>query len=271
MRLSTILLFAVVGLVVSAPFLFSGPEGQLTDSGESRSIVPGQFGQDVVESDSQQGGFFARLFGGQMTESDSNPDSPFQLAGTNGVSTHDTVSVMGNNTATPPPDAAYSEPVYFAFANLAEFLRFDVSPAWIKFRWPRVSTFPAEDNLTGMRVAVVSGPRPQDIHGSLTYYFDRQQRVQRIGFRGWTGDAVELVHLVQQMGFARQKSNGAALFIKSSWGRIKGALRLDHPPVTRRDLPNEQLMVLFELINPAGKMNVSQKTMSIINAMEGEN
>ena len=257
MKLKTILLFGIIGLIVSAPMLFSKANRQQMGN------------QSPQVTDAAQGGLLGRLFGGESSGPTATSNSPFQFASSSeNPANNSPVSVSGNNTATPPPESNFSEPVYFAFLSLNEFLRFDVTPNWVKNRWPRVSTFPAQDSLTAMRVPLVSGPRPQDIHGSLTYFFDGQQQVQRIGFRGWTGDASELVNFVQQQGFVRQKSSGAGLFSRSSWGRNKGALRLDHPPVTQRELPTEQMMVLFELTNPSGNLQVSQKTQEILDAME---
>lgn len=256
MKFKAIFLFGLVGLIVSAPFLIS-PEN--TENGFMNP--QGGWGFSNPESGANAGSNNPVFSGTPGT------NAPYQFA--SGANTYvPAVSVSGNNVSTPPPSSALSEPVYYAFLSMDEFLRFDVSPDWIKNRWPRVSTFPTENNLTGMRVPLVSGPRPQDIHGSLTYFIDSNQQVQRIGFRGRTGDASDLVNFVQQQGYKRQKSNGAGLFTKKSWGRTKGALRLDHPPVTQKELPNEKLIVLFEITNPSGNLGISQNTQNILNAME---
>lgn len=256
MKLSTLVFFGLIGLAFSLPIL-------LTDEGDPDG--------STLNQDTQ--GFFTNgsSFNNQANQSpfDSGTPaiSPFQFA-SNTNQPNPAVSVSGNNIATTPPGDSVTEPVYYAFLSFDEFLRFDVTPDWIKNRWSRVSTFAAEDNLTAMRVALVSGPRPQDIHGSLTYFVDSNQQVQRIGFRGRTGDASNLVNFAQQQGFKRQKSNGAGLFIKKSWGRNRGALRLDHPPVTQQELPNEKLLVLFEMTNPNSSFKVSQNTQNILDAME---
>ncbi len=280
MRIKTILLFGIIGLVVSSPMLFNKANqavnqtvgNQWQQNGWNQPLLTGVNNQAVAEP--EKPGFFARLFGGGDHSAQTPPASnnPFQFAnnqtignttgGTIGTTASSSMPIMG------PPTTTFSEPVYQPFANLNEFLRFDVPPNWVKNRWPRVSSFPGEDNLTGMRVALVSGPRPVDIHGSLTYYFDHQQRVQRIGFKGWTGDASELASYVEQAGFRRRDTNGAALFTRTSWGKTKGALRLDHPAVATRELPNEQLMVLFEITNPNGSFEISQQTQTILDAME---
>ncbi len=259
MSLRVILLFAAVALLFSSPMLFK-------DKGDSN-----QSELFSTQANLSTGNGFN--FENGFTNPNIATGSPFTNVTGSGVPAQNATTVIGNNTATLPPTASvspfqFSDPVYEAFFDFNEFLRFDISPAWVKTRWPRVSSFRGEDGLTALRVALVSGPRPVDIHGSLSYYFDDQQRVQRIGFKGWTGDASEIVRIVQQMGLTRQRTNGAGLFKKSSWGRNKGVLRLDHPPVIQRSLPNEQLMVMFELTNPNGGMNVSGQTSAIVDAME---
>ena len=52
--------------------------------------------------------------------------------------------------------------------------------------------------LQGYRVPLVTGTTLADVAGSLTYYFNAQQRVQRITFRGTTGDPSVLATLLAQ-------------------------------------------------------------------------
>lgn len=256
MKLTTLVFFGLTGLAVSLPIL-------LTQEGDSEGQAANQEASGFLSSNSGFNGFGT----GTPFNAGTTTNSPYQFA-SNSTQPNPAVSVSGNNFATTPPGDSVSEPVYYAFLSFDEFLRFDVTPDWIKNRWSRVSTFAAEDDLTGMRVALVSGPRPQDIHGSLTYFVDSSQQVQRIGFRGRTGDASNLVDFSQQQGFKRQKSNGAGLFIQKSWGRVRGALRLDHPPVTQKELPNEKLLVLFEMTNPNSSLKISQSTQNILDAMD---
>ena len=72
---------------------------------------------------------------------------------------------------------------------LAAVFRCDITPPWVMSQWSRVSTGLAELDLHGYRVALISGTREGDLAGSLTYYFNIQQRLQRITFQGSTGDA----------------------------------------------------------------------------------
>ena len=182
--------------------------------------------------------------------------TPFQLASSGGAN---------------PPLVQNRPPIYNGFAYPGEYLNFQVTEDWIRDRWPRISVTPGEDDLTGMRVALVSGPRPVDLHGSLTYYFDRQQQLQRIAFRGWTGEPTQLIDwLTRQFRFSEQSGGDAQRYFESSsWGRRKGFLRLDRPPVLRQDAPTEQFMVLLEILNPSSSLSISQQNRQIIEAMAG--
>lgn len=89
--------------------------------------------------------------------------------------------------------------------DLAEIFRFDVSSSWVISRWPRVSAGLAEIDSQGYRVPLVTGTRQDDLAGSLTYYFDKEQRCARIMFHGTTGDPRRVVALVtRQHGLVHQ-------------------------------------------------------------------
>jgi hypothetical protein len=80
---------------------------------------------------------------------------------------------------------------------IEQIFRFDLTPRWVAGRWPRVSTVAGEDpDQLAMRVVLVSGTRPDDIAGSLTYYFDRHHQLQRITFSGLTRDPRRLLATV---------------------------------------------------------------------------
>lgn len=183
-----------------------------------------------------------------------------------------TVSAANWPTASPAPNSPSmiqgEPPVYNAFTNPAEYLNFQVTPDWVRSRWERVSVAAGEDNLTGMRVSLVSGPRPADIQGSLTYYFDSLQQLQRITFRGWTGEPSELVQFATtRLGLTQRSSQAAGLYKKTSWGKLQAFVRLDYPPVLNRESSNEQLMILLEVNNPASSLGISRQNAQILDAM----
>ena len=81
------------------------------------------------------------------------------------------------------PRSATATPV----ATLEGVLRFDITPRWVMDNWPHVSTTRTDGELDGLRVPLITGTRPQDVAGSLTYYFDKQRVVQRIALDGSRG------------------------------------------------------------------------------------
>lgn len=100
-----------------------------------------------------------------------------------------------------------------AFQDLPEILRFDVTPGWIISRWPWVSAGLAQLDLQGYRVPVVTGAGEDDLAGALTYYFNPRQQVQRITFRGTTGDPGPLIRLLaSRFRFGRRLTNDPGLF-----------------------------------------------------------
>jgi hypothetical protein len=121
-----------------------------------------------------------------------------------------------------------------------EVLRFDLTPSFVTERWPRVTTSLYELDLQGFRVPLVTGTNPDDLAGSLTYYFNQQRRLQRITFAGTTGDYRRLLQLLTaHYGFVSRPTNtpNVILFeVPSSepaasylWIRPVDVLRADQP------------------------------------------
>lgn len=135
--------------------------------------------------------------------------------------------------------------------DLYEVIRFDISPRWISERWSRVSTVTADLDLEGVRVPLVTGPRADDLAGSLTYYFDKRHTVQRVTFHGTTGDERRLVTtLCSVYGFREQPSVGGSLFVVMNSGKPISVMRTTHAPVVRANLPNAQREVMLEINRP---------------------
>ncbi len=158
-----------------------------------------------------------------------------------------------------------SEMVFIPVSDLGEIFRFDVYPNWVKSRWPRVSTAPGSDGLQGMRVSLVTGSNTWDISGALTYYFDENQRVQRIALTGETGDATQLVKfLMDNYKFKVHQTQAAGLFTGTARRRMYGVLKLENPIVISADEPNRQIRAIMELNRPDGKLPLSQSTIGLI-------
>jgi hypothetical protein len=98
--------------------------------------------------------------------------------------------------------------------DLNTVMNFTVTPAWVLQQWPRVSASLAELDFHGYRVPLVTGTREDDLAGSLTYYFDRDQRVARITFYGSTGDPRKLITLVTgRYGFVQDATDDPAVVV----------------------------------------------------------
>lgn len=131
--------------------------------------------------------------------------------------------------------------------SLAEVLRFDVTVEWVMQRWPRVSTGLPYLQLQGYRVPLVTGSRVADVAGSLTYYFNAQQQVQRITLRGTTGNPSLLVStLAGRYHFARRLTNdpGVVLYeAVDSSNQPVGSLKVRSARVVKASQPHAR----FEL------------------------
>ena len=167
------------------------------------------------------------------------------------------------------PLAAPEQPelLYIPVQNFSEILRFDVDPNWVAGRWERVSTAPGADGLQGMRVALVTGGNPWDVCGALTYFFDRERRLQRIQMTGVTGDASPLVQiLLSQFGFEGHTTTTAGLYTARRSGQVVGILRLDHAIVLDANDPNQRLSLLLEINRPDGPYALSAGTIRMATA-----
>jgi hypothetical protein len=142
--------------------------------------------------------------------------------------------------------------------ELREVLRFDVQPRWVLSRWSRVSTV-REDQFTALRVPLVTGLELDDIAGSLTYYFDEQQTLQRIVFHGSTGDERKLVSLVEEAyKFNAEPSLRAGVYVARWNGNPTSAMIIDMAPVVHAETPHERLRVHLEINRPRAYVRLSE-------------
>ncbi|HEX4145971.1 MAG TPA: DUF6690 family protein [Pirellulales bacterium] len=137
--------------------------------------------------------------------------------------------------------------------TLEEVLRFDVTPTWIIERWPRVSTGLSELDLQGYRVALVTGTADSDLAGSLTYYFNKKNQVDRIIFHGTSGDPRALVAMVtSRYELKKQQSDDPSLtlFQRKSWGKTLSELRIRPAGVVRSDAPHARYEIELAIRRP---------------------
>lgn len=138
--------------------------------------------------------------------------------------------------------------------SLAEVLNFNLTVDWVMRRWPRVSTGLPELQLQGYRVPLVTGTSMADVAGSLTYYFNAQQRMQRITLRGTTGDPSALVTLLaSQFRFVRRVTNdpGVVLYeAVDSSNQPAGALKIRSARVIKANQPYTRFEIELAMDRP---------------------
>lgn len=138
--------------------------------------------------------------------------------------------------------------------DLMEPFRFEITPDWVIRRWQRVSTISNQPDLQGYRVPLVTGTHEHDLAGSLTYFFDRDKKLQRIVFHGSTGNAVPLTQRLAQMyGFKREASPDPGLYLfRVRWnGKPVSELQLRPSTVVDAGSPHTRIEVHLLIERPA--------------------
>lgn len=145
--------------------------------------------------------------------------------------------------------------------ELNTYFDFRITPAWVTAHWTRVSTELAELRLEGMRVPVVTGTNVDDLHGSISYYFNDEQTLERISFYGYTGDPSKLIALVTQYHqFQPVRSLPGNVYTKHWNGRPVGLLWIDQVPVVRNDSARTRFRVFLEINSTLGEYKLSDAT-----------
>ncbi len=151
--------------------------------------------------------------------------------------------------------------------DLRDVMRFDVTPEWVLQRFSRVTTVLADTRLEGMRVPIVTGTRPDDIAGTLSYYFDGNGRLQRVTLHGFTGDPQRLVSVMKtHYEMDREPSLEAGVFTKRWNGDPVHFLRMAHAPVVYSDAVHQKYTVFLELNQPNLAYGISRQAELIIHA-----
>ncbi len=138
--------------------------------------------------------------------------------------------------------------------SLDEVFRFDIAPADVLRRWPRVSTELPYLQLHGYRVPLVSGTDPTSLAGALTYYFNSAQQVQRITFRGTTGDPRALIMLLtNRYHYARRPNNDPSRLVyeaSNSFRQLIGQVIIRSAPIVRQNDPLKRYDVDLTMDRP---------------------
>ncbi len=150
----------------------------------------------------------------------------------------------------PPRQAPLAGP---AVRDFGDVLRFDVDPHWVLAHWPHVGTATEQPHLKGYRVPLCTGTQVHDLAGSLTYYFNAQQQVQRLVFHGTTGDFRPLAAwATRHYPLRRVPTQPAGMHLfRGTWnGRATSELCITPAPVVQAQLPHRRYEVHLLLERP---------------------
>ena len=137
-------------------------------------------------------------------------------------------------------------------ATPAEVFRFDITPDWVLQHWPRVSTRSSDQNWQGYRVPLFTGTNEHSIAGSLTYYFDAKQQLQRITFVGSTGDPRVLIDFLGTQHYAREgtKEPGLELYRFKQWDKTVGECLIHPSRVVTAAAPRSKFEINLDMRRP---------------------
>jgi hypothetical protein len=152
-------------------------------------------------------------------------------------------------------------------ADLREVLRFDISPDWVTSRFSRVTTVLAELQLDGLRVPLVTGTGPNDLAGSISYYFDHSARLQRVALHGFTGDPNAIVQtMTQHYGLQSEPTLEAGVYTRRWNGMPVHFLRVTRAPIVYSDAVHHKFTVFLELNQPDLRYGISAEAQRIVSA-----
>ncbi len=130
---------------------------------------------------------------------------------------------------------------------IENLLSFEVTHQWVRENWSRVTTQIADLELQGWRVPVVLEDG-YNLVGSVTYYFDRQRRVQRILLHGYTESPLAILNLaISRYGMRRLPTAiPGELFVARVGNQTAGVLYGRYAPVLKAGEP-KRCEVMLEL------------------------
>lgn len=151
------------------------------------------------------------------------------------------------------------------FQDFRDILRFDATPAWVTAQFSRVTTVVADTQLQGLRVPVVTGAKPDDVAGTITYYFTEHHQLQRITFNGFTGDPTRLVSTMLTYYHLKPDHTLGAGGYSFGWNRTPSSvMKVTPTPVIYANSPNARFTVFLELNQPNSPFGLSYAATEVI-------
>ena len=164
----------------------------------------------------------------------------------------------GATIAAAPPATSGTKPASSAsqekFVDLEQAFRWEITPAWILGNWPRVTTHLSALDSQGYRVTLITGTGQTDLAGAVTYYFDPQQRLQKMVFHGTTGDAKRLVQfLISRHHFERRLTDDPSVYLYQveQDGQALSELKIKTAPIVRTTSAYSRFEVSLTMNRPA--------------------
>jgi hypothetical protein len=152
-------------------------------------------------------------------------------------------------------------------SDLREVLRFDISPQWVTDRFSRVTTVLAELQLDGLRVPLVTGTGPDDLAGSISYYFDYSAKLQRVMLHGFTGDPNAVISaMTTHYGLQSEPTLEAGVYTRRWNGVPVHFLRITRAPIVYSDALHHKFIVFLELNQPDLRYGISPEAQRIVGA-----
>jgi Family of unknown function (DUF6690) len=151
------------------------------------------------------------------------------------------------------PDPAREET---PIVEMNEAFRFDVTPAWVMTRWPRVTAGLTDDKCQGLRVPLITGMREDDLAGSITYYFTQSQRCAKITFVGDTGDPRRATAgLIERFGFKPFPGDepGSQRYQIRWNGKAQSELTIRPAAVVRSSTPFDRYEIQMMVTDPSAR------------------
>ena len=189
-----------------------------------------------------------------------SPDDDTDVSGVVTQESMLTVNPTGNN---PHLDGG-------VIGRFEDVINMNITPKWITQRWARVSKNIQSGQWQGYRVPIVTGEETNDLAGALTYYFDNQQQLQRISFRGTTGEPQRIITMLQQtFHLTKRPTSLIGLYIKSQNRRPVSVLMISRSPhaTTQNNAARySQYTIQFELNRPSIGTQLSDHYKNILAA-----
>jgi|694.fasta_scaffold00715_3 hypothetical protein len=113
---------------------------------------------------------------------------PGQFVSTSPFSAQATSNSRQRGEPSGPATEAYPSTPGPATIDLRAWLRWDLPRGYLLWQHPNAAIVPTERNLLGYRIPFTTGLQSQDLTGTLTYYFDAKDQLQRMELSAASGN-----------------------------------------------------------------------------------